>query len=244
MQMIEEKMKNLELKNKKLEVINDFFFDMFENNLNEKIRRQKEEEEKQKLYYESSDSSSEDDYFRKRKKKLKKLYKSRSDVDINKYNNYRKDQFDALVFQKKTEQKARNILNDIKKNIGNYLVEEEFKKNEQIQSLNEGINELKSDLNNKLEKIQKMQNKQMQNLAHCLINSGGNKLEEVPMRMFNNDCYNFNDLENNNFSYKGEKEDDYMNKKYKDNSIKKNYFDIFNIGVKKENRIFPEEDYG
>ena len=255
MQMIEEKMKNLELKNKKLEVINDFFFDMFENNLNEKIRRRKEEEEKQKIYYESSDSSSEDDYFRKRKKKLRKLYKSKSDVDINRYNNYRREQFDALAFQKKTEQNARNILNDIKKNIGNYLVEEEFKKNEQIQSLNEGINELKSDLDNKFEKIQKMQKQQMQNLAYCLINSGDDKLEKMPMRMFNNDCYNFNDLGDN---------DDYMNKKYKDNSrrgsqknilssmgngpnkniTKKNYFDIFNIGIKRENRIIPEEDYG
>ena len=264
MQMIEEKMKNLELKNKKLEVINDFFFDMFENNLNEKIRRQKEEEEKQKIYYESSDSSSEDDYFRKRKKKLRKLYKSKSDVDINKYNNYRKEQFDALAFQKKTEQNARNILNDIKKNIGNYLVEEEFKKNEQIHSLNEGINELKYDLNNKFEKIQKMQKQQMQNLASCLINSGDDKLGRMPMRMFNNDCYNFNDLGDNIFSYKEEKEDDYMNKKYEDNSrrgsqknilsgigngskkniLKKNYFDIFNIGVKKENRIIPEEGYG
>ena len=33
MQMMEEKMKNLELKSQRLEVINDFFFDMFENNL-------------------------------------------------------------------------------------------------------------------------------------------------------------------------------------------------------------------
>ena len=31
--MIEEKMKHLELKNQRLEVINDFFFDIFENNL-------------------------------------------------------------------------------------------------------------------------------------------------------------------------------------------------------------------
>ena len=259
MQMIEEKMKNLELKNKKLEVINDFFFDMFENNLNEKIRKQKEEEEKQKIYYESCDSSSEDDYYRKRKKKLKKLYKSKSDVDINKYNNYRKEQFDALVFQKKIEKNARNILNDIKKNIGNYLVEEEFKKNEQIQSLNEGINELKNDMNNKFEKMQKMQKQQMQNLACYLINSGDDKLEKNSMRMFNNDCYNLNDLGYDISSYKGENEDDCMNKKYKYNSrkvsqknnlsvmgkdSKKNYFDVFNIGLKKENKIIPEEDYG
>ena len=31
MQIMEEKMKKLELKNQRLEVINDFFFDMFEN---------------------------------------------------------------------------------------------------------------------------------------------------------------------------------------------------------------------
>jgi len=264
MQMIEEKMKNLELKNKKLEVINDFFFDMFENNVNEKIRSQKEEEEKQKIYYESSDSDSEDAYLRRRKKRLKKLYKSKSDVDINNYNNYRKEQFDALAFQKKTEQNARNILNDIKKNIGNYLVEEEFKKNEKIQSLNEGINELKSDLNNKLENIQKMQKQQIQNLAYWMINSGNYKHEGMPMRMFNNDCYSYNDLGNNIFNYNEERVDEYMNKKYKDNprrdsqknnlsginndskknKLKRNYSDIFNFGLRRENRIIPEEDYG
>ena len=264
MQMIEEKMKNLELKNKKLEVINDFFFDMFENNVNEKIRSQKEEEEKQKIYYESSDSDSEDAYLRRRKKRLKKLYKSKSDVDINNYNNYRKEQFDALAFQKKTEQNARNILNDIKNSIGNYLVEEEFKKNEKIQSLNEGINELKSDLNNKLENIQKMQKQQIQNLAYWMINSGNYKHEGMPMRMFNNDCYSYNDLGNNIFNYNEERVDEYMNKKYKDNprrdsqknnlsginndskknKLKRNYSDIFNFGLRRENRIIPEEDYG
>ena len=40
--MMEEKMKNLELKSQRLEVINDFFFDMFENNLvKEEMKRQK-----------------------------------------------------------------------------------------------------------------------------------------------------------------------------------------------------------
>ena len=33
LQIMEEKMRNLELKSQRLEVINDFFFDMFENNL-------------------------------------------------------------------------------------------------------------------------------------------------------------------------------------------------------------------
>ena len=44
MQMMEEKMKNLELKSQRLEVINDFFFDMFENNLvKEEINKQREQ---------------------------------------------------------------------------------------------------------------------------------------------------------------------------------------------------------
>ena len=59
-QMIEEKMKNLELKNQRLEVINDFFFDMFENNLvkdeiNRKIKAKKEE--RKKLNEDSSEYS-------------------------------------------------------------------------------------------------------------------------------------------------------------------------------------------
>ena len=41
MQMMEEKMKNLELKSQRLEVINDFFFDMFENNQNAKTKNER-----------------------------------------------------------------------------------------------------------------------------------------------------------------------------------------------------------
>ena len=195
MQMIEEKMKNLELKNQRLEVINDFFFDMFENNLvKDEINRQralKAEEEEMKNYYDDSDS--ERNYFRKRKHR--KFHKSKSDVYLNKYD-YRDNQFDALSFQQKTSQNARIILDNIKKNIGTYLVEEELKKNEQFQSINEGISELKSDLTNKLERIQKNQKQQMQKIAYCLLNSGDEKIEGLAMRLFNSDYSDINDIEN------------------------------------------------
>ena len=195
MQMIEEKMKNLELKNQRLEVINDFFFDMFENNLvKDEINKQralKAEEEEMKNYYDDSDS--ERNYFRKRKHR--KFHKSKSDVYLNKYD-YGNNQFDALSFQQKTSQNARIILDNIKKNIGTYLVEEELKKNEQFQSINEGISELKSDLTNKLERIQKNQKQQMQKIAYCLLNSGDEKIEGLAMRLFNSDYSDINDIEN------------------------------------------------
>ena len=84
---------------------------------------------------------------------------------------------------------ARAVLNNIKKNLGNYLVEEELKKNEQIQSLNEGINELKSDLNIKLDKIQKNQNQQMQRIYYCLLNSGDKNVESTAFSLFNYNNY-------------------------------------------------------
>ena len=57
MQMMEEKMKNLELKSQRLEVINDFFFDMFENNLvKEELKKQKNEKERK-----DNDSQKNDD---------------------------------------------------------------------------------------------------------------------------------------------------------------------------------------
>ena len=66
MQMMEEKMKNLELKSQRLEVINDFFFDMFENNLvKEEINKQREQAakiQKQKSKEEGYEVSSSSEY--------------------------------------------------------------------------------------------------------------------------------------------------------------------------------------
>ena len=201
-QMIEEKMKNLELKNQRLEVINDFFFDMFENNLVkdeiQKQRKLKAKEEENKIineensdYTNNTNESNINNYYRKKRKKFKK---SRSDVDLNIYERYNRKEFNPIEFQQKTAMNAREVLNNIKKNLGNYLVEEELKKNEQFQSLNEGINELKTDLNIKLDRIQKNQNQQMQRIYYCLLNSGDKNVESAAFRLFNNYSENNNDL--------------------------------------------------
>ena len=189
-QMIEEKMKNLELKNQRLEVINDFFFDMFENNLvkDEIKRKRKAKNEENKILYEDNSEYCNDNennnYYKSKRKKFKK---SRSDINLNTYDRYirynNKKEFDPVEFQQITAQNARNVLNNIKKNLGTYLVEEELKKNEQFQTLSEGINELKTDLNQKLDKIQQNQKQQMQKIYYCLLNSGEKNIENVALRL-------------------------------------------------------------
>ena len=196
-QMIEEKMKNLELKNQRLEVINDFFFDMFENNLvKDEIQRKRElkarEEENKILNEDSSEySNTNNNFYRKKRKKFKK---SRSDVNLNIYQRYKRKDFDPIDFQQKTAMNARSVLENIKRNLGTLIVEDELKKNEQFQTLNEGINDLKADLNSKLDKIQKNQNQQMQKIYFCLLNSGDKKIENAAFRLFNEYSENNNDL--------------------------------------------------
>ena len=209
-QMIEEKMKNLELKNQRLEVINDFFFDMFENNLaKDEIQKRRElkalEEDKKLINEDSSDylysnnsnntNDKNDKYYKKKRKKFKK---SRSDININRYEGFKRNkEFDPIEFQQRTAMNAREVLNNIKRNLGTYLVEDELKKNEQFQILNEDIIDLKTDLNNKLDKIQKNQNHQMQKIYYCLLNSGDKNVENVAFRLFNEFSGNNNKLLNN-----------------------------------------------
>ena len=189
-QMIEEKMRNLELKNQRLEVINDFFFDMFENNLvKDEIQRQRKyktlEEENKLINDDSSDdiNNNNGNYYKKKRKKFKK---SRSDINLNnRYERYKRNEFDPVEFQQKTAMNARAVLNNIKNNLGTYLVEDELKKNEQFQILSEDINELKTDLNSKLDKIQKSQNQQLQNIYLCLLNSGDKSIENAAFRLLN-----------------------------------------------------------
>ena len=189
MQMIEEKMRNLELKNQRLEVINNFLFDTFENKLNQQELKKmgggkKALMEEKKIFLDDESNDDDDDGYRRRRKKL---YKSKSDVNINKYDDYYylKNNFDAKKFQLKTAQDARDILDSIKKDIGNYMIEEEFKKNNQIQDITEGINELKSDLAYKLDKMQKNQKIEMQKMAYCLLHSGNHKIQGLATRLFN-----------------------------------------------------------
>ena len=200
-QMIEEKMKNLELKNQRLEVINDFFFDMFENNLVkdeiDRNRKLKAEEEENKILNEDSSDYYMDtneknkNYYRKKRKKFKK---SRSEINLNRYDIYKRKQFDPLAFQQKTAMNAREILNNIKKNLGTYLVEEELKKNEQYQILNEGISELKEDLNTKLDRIQQSQKQQMQRIYYCLLNSGDKNVESAAFKLLDDYAERNNEL--------------------------------------------------
>ena len=222
-QMIEEKMRNLELKNQRLEVINDFFFDMFENNFVkddiQKRRKLKAIEEENKLinddtseYINTNDKNG--NYY---KKKRKKFRKSRSDVYLNRYDRYNRKEFDPIEFQQKTAMNARSVLNNIKNNLGTYLVEDELRKNEQFQQLNEDINELKTDLNSKLDNIQKNQNQQLQKIYYCLLNSGDKNVENVAFRLLNN----YSDIENK-FQRNYSKKESFKNSNFGDSFRKRN----------------------
>ena len=203
MQMMEEKMKNLELKSQRLEVINDFFFDMFENNLvKEEIQKQRENAARREIENEENE-----DYLNSytgRRRKNKKIPKGEK-LNLNKYDKDKQKEkedavFDAKKFQEKTAQDARDVLDNIKKNVSNYLVEEELKKNERLQDMGEAINELKSQLVNQLEKIQMAQKHQMEKIAFCLLNSGDDKIEDLALRLFSNENTNYRQNSGNLFA--------------------------------------------
>ena len=79
---------------------------------------------------------------------------------------------------------ARNYLNTVKNDIGLFLVEEQLKKNEELQNMTEDILDLKGDLLNKLERIQMIQNLEMRKIAYCLQNSGDENVENLANRIF------------------------------------------------------------
>ena len=192
MQMMEEKMKNLELKSQRLEVINDFFFDMFENNLvKEEIEKQREraaELQKKKNKEEgldSSSSSSDSESTNKKRKKKKK--KKNGKLNLNDYDKdkfIKKEEFNPQKYQEDTFKHTKDVLENIKKNVSNYMFEEELKKNEQLQIMGEEINELKSRLVNQLEKMQMSQKHQMEKIAFCLLNSGKGNMENLALHLF------------------------------------------------------------
>ena len=192
MQMMEEKMKNLELKSQRLEVINDFFFDMFENNLvKEEINKQREKaaelqkEKNKEDGLESSSSSDSESTNNKRKKKKKKNKKEKLNLnDFDRENFVKNDVFDPQKYQEKTFKHTKDVLENIKKNVSNYIFEEELKKNEQLQIMGEEINELKSKLVNQLEKMQMSQKHQMEKITFCLLNSGNGNMENIALHLF------------------------------------------------------------
>ena len=193
MQMMEEKMKNLELKSQRLEVINDFFFDMFENNLvKEEINKQRElaakiqkQKSKEEGYEVSSSSESETESITNNTKKKKKN-KKKKNINLNTYdmdNMKKKEAFDPIKYQKNKLEYNQEVLDNIKKNVSDYMFEEELKKNEQLQLMGENINELRSKLIAKLDKMEMAQQHQMEKIMFCLINSG--ECDDLPSHFFN-----------------------------------------------------------
>ena len=179
MQMMEEKMKNLELKSQRLEVINDFFFDMFENNLvKEELKRQKNIKDNKNSKTENNEVEY-DNEEKKRKKKSKKGKKKDIDKDAKK-----QEELDILNFKKQTKKSAKNYLNNVKNDIGIFLVEEQLRKNEEIQNITEDLFDLKGELLNELERAQMAQNLQIKKIAHCLQNSGDEGIENLANRLF------------------------------------------------------------
>ena len=176
MQMMEEKMKNLELKSQRLEVINDFFFDMFENNLvKEELKRQKgikEEKEKEEDEKEETEEPKQKNETERKKKRKK------NPNAINEEEEYMKE------FIEKTDKFSRKYLKTVKNDIGLALVEKQLKKNEILNDITEEILDLKGDLMNKLERLEMKQKADMKTIAYCLQNSGDEKVENLATRLF------------------------------------------------------------
>ena len=186
MQMMEEKMKNLELKSQRLEVINDFFFDMFENNLvKEEMKRQQNlkdnKDNKDNNENKEDESDGEERKQRKKSKKSKRKNIKNIKMDIFAKN---KEEMEINEFKNKTKSFSRNYLNNIKNDIGLLMVEEQLRKNEELQNMTEDIIGLKGDLLNQLERMQMAQNLQMKKIAYCLQNSGDEGIEHLANRLF------------------------------------------------------------
>ena len=189
MQMMEEKMKNLELKSQRLEVINDFFFDMFENNLvKEELKRQRgikqeknEKNEEDNISNENSEWPNVENIPRKKKHRKKKKEIIINPKEITDEETFKNE------FIKKTDNISKNYLSNIKNQIGILLVEQQLNKNETLNNMTEDILDLKGDLLNKLERMEMRQKAEMKTIAFCLQNSGDEKIESLANRLFGDD---------------------------------------------------------
>jgi len=205
MQMMEEKMKNLELKSQRLEVINDFFFDMFENNLvKEEMKRQqnlkdnKNNKDKNENENKEDESDGEERKQRKRSKKSRKKKLKNMKMDFFAKN---KEEMEINEFKNKTKSFARSYLNNVKNDIGMLMVEEQLRKNKELQDMTEDIIGLKGDLLNELERMQMAQNLQMKKIAYCLQNSGDEGIENLANRIFGDNILKSNDNGTGNSEY-------------------------------------------
>jgi len=104
--------------------------------------------------------------------------------DLDRENFVKKDEFDPQKYQEKTFKHTKDVLENIKKNVSNYLFEEELKKNEKLQILGEEINKLKSQLVYQLDKMQMSEKHQMEKITFCLLNSGNGNMEDLAFNLF------------------------------------------------------------
>ena len=72
------------------------------------------------------------------------------------------------------------------------MLEEQLKKNEELQSMTEDTIEIKNELATRLKKIQHKQKLQMEGLAYILQNSGDTKIESLAKRILDNPYYDYN----------------------------------------------------
>ena len=118
---------------------------MFENNLvKEQLQKQREDKAMKELGEEEEDYDNYNNIPKKmqRKNRIKAMSANHRGKNLN-LNNYdlRPPEFDPEEFQEKTLDNARKVLKGIKESIGNYMLEEQLKKNEELQTIRNSRNE-------------------------------------------------------------------------------------------------------
>jgi hypothetical protein len=165
---------------------------MFENNLvKEEMKRQQNlKDNKDKIENKENEPDGEE---RKQRKKSKKKKIKNMKKDFFAKNT---EEMEINEFKNKTKSFARNYLNSVKNDIGMLMVEEQLRKNEELQNMTEDIIGLKGDLLNQLERMQMVQNLQMKKIAYCLQNSGDEGIENLANRIFGDNILKTNSNDN------------------------------------------------
>jgi hypothetical protein len=103
--------------------------------------------------------------------------------------------FDPHAFQAKALKNASKVLKNIKRNVGEYVLEEQLKKNEEMQNVLEQITDIKNEVNKRLMRLQKEQEIQLEGLCYVLQNSGIPSIEGMAKRVLPNPYgYPYNDV--------------------------------------------------
>ena len=125
--------------------------------------------------------------YKDKKNKKKRHKKRKKDIIINTKDGINNEDAIKNEFIKQTDKFSRKYLNTVKTDLGLLLVEEQLKKNENLNNITEEILDLKGDLMNQLERIQMKQASEMKKIAYCLQNSGDEKVENLANRLFGED---------------------------------------------------------